>query len=220
MIRVEPDGGFKVETWNAAAEGATGLPASAVLGRSPSAVFPGARGEAIERDLRRTLTLGRVQTIEREPKINGLPTVFEMVQVPLRGPDGAIERIFLSARDISERKRVERLKNEFVSTVSHELRTPLTSIAGSLGLLVGGAAGAMPRPAQAPLDDRAYEQPAAGAADQRHPRHREDRGGPDGLRCSGRLELVDVVQAVDGQSGLCRPVSASQLELDARRRGR
>jgi PAS domain S-box-containing protein len=49
--------------------------------------------------------------------------------------------------DISERKRLERLKDEFVSTVSHELRTPLTSISGSLGLLIGGAAGVLPDPA-------------------------------------------------------------------------
>jgi len=42
-------------------------------------------------------------------------------------------------RDITERHRVDKLKNEFISTVSHELRTPLTSIRGSLGLLQGGA---------------------------------------------------------------------------------
>jgi PAS domain S-box-containing protein len=46
--------------------------------------------------------------------------------------------------DVSERKRMDRLKDEFVSTVSHELRTPLTSISGSLGLLLGGAAGTLP----------------------------------------------------------------------------
>jgi PAS domain S-box-containing protein len=46
--------------------------------------------------------------------------------------------------DISERKQMDRLKDEFVSTVSHELRTPLTSISGSLGLLLGGAAGTLP----------------------------------------------------------------------------
>ncbi|HZV85273.1 MAG TPA: CHASE3 domain-containing protein, partial [Brevundimonas sp.] len=47
-------------------------------------------------------------------------------------------------RDITERRRVETMKDAFVSTVSHELRTPLTSIAGSLGLLAAGAAGALP----------------------------------------------------------------------------
>lgn len=46
--------------------------------------------------------------------------------------------------DISGRKRVERLKDNFVATVSHELRTPLTSISGSLGLLVGTAADKLP----------------------------------------------------------------------------
>ncbi|TYT74411.1 PAS domain S-box protein [Desulfobotulus mexicanus] len=44
-------------------------------------------------------------------------------------------------RDITERKRVENMKDAFVSTVSHELRTPLTSIRGGLGLVTGGALG-------------------------------------------------------------------------------
>ncbi len=44
-------------------------------------------------------------------------------------------------RDVTERKRIEQMKTEFVSTVSHELRTPLTSIGGSLGLLEAGAVG-------------------------------------------------------------------------------
>ncbi|WP_110666393.1 ATP-binding protein [Salinicola halophilus] len=46
--------------------------------------------------------------------------------------------------DVTERKRGERLKGEFISTVSHELRTPLTSISGSLGLIQGGALGTPP----------------------------------------------------------------------------
>ncbi|KAM3096699.1 response regulator [Phormidesmis sp. 146-12] len=41
-------------------------------------------------------------------------------------------------RDITDRKQIERMKDEFVSIVSHELRTPLTSIHGSLGMLASG----------------------------------------------------------------------------------
>jgi signal transduction histidine kinase/ActR/RegA family two-component response regulator len=54
-----------------------------------------------------------------------------------------VEREATIARDISEAKKVERIKNEFVATVSHELRTPLTSIRGALGLLEGGILGAL-----------------------------------------------------------------------------
>ena len=53
-------------------------------------------------------------------------------------------RITGTTMDQSEAKRIERLKSEFVSTVSHELRTPLTAIAGSLGLINGGALGTVP----------------------------------------------------------------------------
>lgn len=52
--------------------------------------------------------------------------------------------IWSMVEDISERKRIERMKNEFISTVSHELRTPLTAISGALGLIKGGVAGELP----------------------------------------------------------------------------
>jgi PAS domain S-box-containing protein len=60
---------------------------------------------------------------------------------------GELTYIIINLTDITERKRVEQMKSEFVSTVSHELRTPLTSICGGLGLLVGGALGSLPAPA-------------------------------------------------------------------------
>lgn len=51
-------------------------------------------------------------------------------------------------RDVEERKRVERMKDDFVSVVSHELRTPLTSIRGALSLTTGGVAGELPEKAR------------------------------------------------------------------------
>jgi PAS domain S-box-containing protein len=56
--------------------------------------------------------------------------------------------IWSIVEDITERKRMERMKSEFVSTVSHELRTPLTSISGALGLINGGVLGELPEHAQ------------------------------------------------------------------------
>lgn len=55
-------------------------------------------------------------------------------------------------QDITEHKKIERMKNELISTVSHELRTPLTSIRGSLGLIVGGVAGELPPQVKALVD--------------------------------------------------------------------
>lgn len=54
--------------------------------------------------------------------------------------------------DLTERRRVDRMKNEFISTVSHELRTPLTSILGNLSLINGGALGDVPANLQAQID--------------------------------------------------------------------
>jgi PAS domain S-box-containing protein len=51
------------------------------------------------------------------------------------------QQYFFIGRDMTEQKRNEQLKDEFVATVSHELRTPMASIAASLALLESGAIG-------------------------------------------------------------------------------
>ena len=67
---------------------------------------------------------------------------------PIRSESGQLEGFLGIAEDITERKRLDRMKNEFISTVSHELRTPLTSIAGALGLITQGATGDLPAKTQ------------------------------------------------------------------------
>ena len=72
-----------------------------------------------------------------------------------RDAQGQPLRISGTSMDLTEHKRIEQMKNEFVSTVSHELRTPLTSISGALGLINGGALGEVP-PAMQQMLEIAY----------------------------------------------------------------
>ncbi len=53
--------------------------------------------------------------------------------------EGSISGMVVAFRDVSERRRLEGMKDEFISTVSHELRTPLTSLRASLGLIASGS---------------------------------------------------------------------------------
>jgi PAS domain S-box-containing protein len=53
--------------------------------------------------------------------------------------DGQISGMVVAFQDVADRRRLERMKDEFISTVSHELRTPLTSLRASLGLIASGS---------------------------------------------------------------------------------
>ena len=53
--------------------------------------------------------------------------------------DGVISGMVVAFQDVSERRRLENMKDEFISTVSHELRTPLASLRASLGLISSGS---------------------------------------------------------------------------------
>jgi PAS domain S-box-containing protein len=59
----------------------------------------------------------------------------EVSTVLVRDGDGTPRHFITQMADISERRRAERLKEEFLATISHELRTPLTSIKGYVDLL-------------------------------------------------------------------------------------
>jgi PAS domain S-box-containing protein len=76
----------------------------------------------------------------------------EVRAVPILDRRGQVAYAVGVFTDITERRAVERMKDEFVSTVSHELRTPLTSIRGALGLLSGGLLGPLPEQGQRMLD--------------------------------------------------------------------
>ncbi|WP_027834056.1 CHASE domain-containing protein [Maritalea myrionectae] len=56
---------------------------------------------------------------------------------PVYNADGSIKYFIKQMINLTERKKTERIKNEFIATVSHELRTPITSISGSLSLILG-----------------------------------------------------------------------------------
>jgi PAS domain S-box-containing protein len=60
--------------------------------------------------------------------------------------------VVVAFTDTTERRALDRMKDEFISTVSHELRTPLTSVRGALGLLSGGTLANRPDKAQQMLD--------------------------------------------------------------------
>ena len=70
---------------------------------------------------------------------SGEPKVFRVHLTPLRPSDSKTEGIVAVLRDITERRKLEQMRTEFVANVSHELRTPLTSIRGFLETLLDGA---------------------------------------------------------------------------------
>jgi PAS domain S-box-containing protein len=147
IITLNPSG--SIETANAAAERMFGYPATELDRRDISLlvdIAPDGEGEFLQRlgASQGALTKGLTRQMEGTRR-DGQTFPVDVALGAMNLPTGT--HVVAIVRDISERRRIEQMKDEFVSTVSHELRTPLTSIAGSLGLLAGGAAGSLPEKA-------------------------------------------------------------------------
>ena len=149
-----------ITDWNSAAERMFGWKRSEVLGWPMGEILvPQRFRPSTARAFDQFRATGHSVLLERRTErivINrhGDEFPIEMTASLASGSEGVFFAVFL--HDISERKKIERMKSEFVSTVSHELRTPLTSIRASLAMLAEGMAGELP-PDVAHLVDVAHE---------------------------------------------------------------
>ncbi|MDN5292821.1 MAG: two-component system, OmpR family, phosphate regulon sensor histidine kinase PhoR [Eubacteriales bacterium] len=95
------------------------------------------RNYELERLIRKALEENIHQAVEMSFLMPD-PRIFRVQLVPLRRGE-EMAGFVVVLRDISELRRLEQMRSEFVANVSHELRTPLTSIRGFTETLLDGA---------------------------------------------------------------------------------
>jgi two-component system, OmpR family, phosphate regulon sensor histidine kinase PhoR len=84
---------------------------------------------------------GVLRTGERravEVELRHLGRTYALSGVSFPGPAGSPHGAVLTFHDITERRKLERIRRDFVANASHELRTPLTSIRGFVEALEDG----------------------------------------------------------------------------------
>lgn len=109
----------------------TVAPAEFFIGKNLADVVPADIAEAGLKSIAEVLRTGKVQVLEYALTIERVSRDYE-ARVAFSGP----EEVVAIVRDITQRKEVDRLKDEFISIMSHELRTPLTSLRGFTELML------------------------------------------------------------------------------------
>jgi PAS domain S-box-containing protein len=145
MVVVNSSG--EIVLLNIQAEKRFGYRRDELVGQNVTNIIPEGFAERLIADALRSREDALAQQIGAGIELSGLRKdgsafPIEIMLSPLDSVEGFL--VTVAIRDITTRKNMERLKDEFVATVSHELRTPLTSIAGALGLLIANAAGKLP----------------------------------------------------------------------------
>jgi PAS domain S-box-containing protein len=148
IIGMGTDG--RIQSWNRGAERLFGYSADDVLGEEVGRLLvPADRHHELAGLHTRVSQEERIEMLETVRLTrDGRPLDVSLSLAPIKDGSGEIGGMAAIIRDVTERRAVERMKDEFVSVVSHELRTPLTSIRGSLGLLAGGVLGSLPEKGQ------------------------------------------------------------------------
>jgi len=95
------------------------------------------RQHEVGRVLERVLRHRERESVEVE--LFQLRRVFALTAVPFPGDENAPPGAVLTFHDVTERRRADRVRRDFVANASHELRTPLTSIRGFVEALEDGA---------------------------------------------------------------------------------
>ncbi|MBQ0723873.1 MAG: response regulator [Cycloclasticus sp.] len=136
-----------IESFNPAAEKVFGYTADEVIGKNIKLLMPQPYQREHDGYLYNYLSTGKKKIIGIGREVEGLRKDGTTFPLELGVSEVKLDdrRLFIGIiRDISERKKIDRMKSEFVSTVSHELRTPLTSIRGALSLVLGKGAKDIP----------------------------------------------------------------------------
>ncbi len=138
-----------IEGFNPAAEILFGYLATEVIGSNISILVPDMHSHMHDDYIANYLQHGHSNIVGLGREVEGKRKDGSVFPLEVTVSEMWVEnqRLFCGVmRDITERKKLDKMKNEFVSTVSHELRTPLTSIRGSLGLLANGKLGEFSQP--------------------------------------------------------------------------
>jgi PAS domain S-box-containing protein len=115
----------------------TGYTAQEVIGKNPRILKSGEMPPQEYRHLWETIISGKEWQGELHNRKKNGQLYWEFASISaIRSPQGVAEHYLKVSEDITERKRLENLKDEFVSNVSHELRTPLSIIKEAINLIL------------------------------------------------------------------------------------
>jgi two-component system sensor histidine kinase VicK len=126
-----------ITSWNPSAERMFGYEAAEMIGESITKLIPDDRLEEeplIIAKLRNGERVDHFETIRKTK--NGKLLDISLTISPIKNSKGEIIGVSKIARDISQQKKEQTRKNDFVAMVSHELKTPLTSMLGYIQLLM------------------------------------------------------------------------------------